>query len=77
MVTTRRHEPRRLNKTAIDALKPEAEPYSVHDSDIAGLSVRVAPSGAKTWRVEYRVAPGGRKAPVKRMSLGSYHRGHR
>ena len=74
MVTTRplKTKPRRrLNKTAIDALKPEAEPYRVPDSDIPGFDVRVAPSGYKSWRVEYRVAPGGRGAPVKRMTLGS------
>ena len=45
MVTTR--TTRRLTKTAIDALKPEAEPYVVYDSEVTGLSLRVAPSGSK------------------------------
>ena len=67
MVTTR--ATRRLTKTAIDSLKPKAEPYAVYDSEVTGLSIRIAPSGVKTWRVEYRVAPGGRGSG-RRMSLG-------
>jgi integrase len=62
---------KRLIKTVVDSLKPSTQPYVIYDSEIVGLSIRVAPSGTKTWRIEYRVAPGGRGSPVKRMSIGS------
>src|SRR4029077_4117924 len=69
MVTTR--TTKRLIKTVVDSLKPLTKPFVVYDSEIVGLSIRVAPSGTKTWRIEYRVAPGGRGSPGKRMSIGS------
>ena len=47
---------RRLTRTVLEALKPAAEPYVIRDSETPGLTLRVAPSGLKTWRIEYRVA---------------------
>lgn len=57
----------KLNKRAIDALKPEAKDYFVWDSQIAGFGVRVMPSGAKTYQAQYR--KGGR---TRRVSLGRH-----
>ncbi|WP_282181765.1 site-specific integrase [Aliiroseovarius marinus] len=57
----------KLNKRAIDALKPEAKDYFVWDALIAGFGVRVMPSGAKTYQAQYR--KGGR---TRRVSLGRH-----
>lgn len=57
----------KLNKRAIDALKPEAKDYFIWDSQIAGFGVRVMPSGAKTYQAQYR--KGGR---TRRVSLGRH-----
>ncbi len=43
----------RLTRRAIEDLQPEARRYRVLDSEIAGLSIMVAPSGRKTWSVRY------------------------
>ncbi|MBV9569766.1 MAG: site-specific integrase [Alphaproteobacteria bacterium] len=41
-----------------------------YDSDLKGFGIRVMPSGVRSYIISYRVAPGGRKAPTRRMSLG-------
>ena len=43
----------RLTRRAIEELQPQARRYRVLDSDIAGLSIMVMPSGRKTWSVRY------------------------
>jgi integrase len=58
-----------LTVQAIKAFKPDVEPYRVTDTRAAGLALRVAPSGLKTWDLAYRVK-GSTK--VKRPSLGRY-----
>ncbi len=52
-------------------MQPEDRAYRVYDSEKKGFGVRVAPSGVKTWFVEYRPYPGGRGTNKRRMSLGS------
>jgi integrase len=62
---TRRME--MLTAQKVESLKPEALPYRVPDARARGLAVRVAPTGAKTWDLSYRVKGAGK---VKRRSLG-------
>jgi integrase len=62
-------ERRLLTKVTIEALKPDDEPYRVPDTRAAGLALRVAVSGLKTWDLVYRVK-GSTK--VKRTSLGRF-----
>jgi integrase len=62
---------RKLTKSLVDDLTPVDKPFRVYDTDIKGFSVRVAPSGVKTWQIEYRPYPGGRGVAKKRMSLGA------
>ena len=59
-----------LTAIAIERFKPEAKPYRVRDTRAAGLALRVAPDGGKTWDVAYRIAGAGK---VKRQSLGRYN----
>jgi integrase len=62
--------PQKLTKATVTALKPKERPYIVYDEDIVGLGVRVAASGAKSWTLEYRTAASGRRAPVRRVTIG-------
>lgn len=43
----------RLTRRAIEELEPQARRYRVLDSESAGLSIMVMPSGRKTWSVRY------------------------
>lgn len=56
------------NKT-LEALKPEAKRYEVHDMHCPGLSVRVSPQGQKVFSVKFRNG-----LAQKRMKLGVYPR---
>jgi integrase len=59
----------KLNKRAIDALKPAAEKQIVlWDSEIRGFGVRVLPSGLKTFIIQYRNAEGIKR----RVNLGRF-----
>ena len=56
-----------LTPKAIEAFKPEAEPYLVRD--ISGFAIRVAPSGEKTGVAAYRISGSGKQ---RHPSLGRY-----
>ena len=60
----------RITKRTVDALKATGAEYVAWDGDIAGFGVRVRPSGAKTYIVQYR-AGAGRKAPTRKLTLGA------
>lgn len=59
--------PTNLNARSVARLKPGAEPHYVTDALIAGLAVRVALDGSKTWSLRYRI---GRR--MRRLTLGDY-----
>ncbi|RDJ18366.1 integrase [Rhizobium phaseoli] len=61
----------KLTKRYVDAVLPEAKAFIVYDTELTGFGLRVAPSGAKTWQVEYRPYPGGRGVAKRRMALGT------
>lgn len=52
----------------IDALPAPPKRVEYHDTDVEGLVLRVAPSGAKTWALRYRL-PGEKKH--HRLTLGA------
>jgi integrase len=58
---------RRLTDKFIKSLKPTDKGYTVADEDVRGLSLRVWPTGRKTWSLRYY--PDGEQ---RRMSLGEY-----
>lgn len=62
--------PVRLTKTTADGLSTRASTYIAYDADLPGFGVRVTPSGAKAWIVDYRAGGGGRTAPKRRLTLG-------
>ena len=61
-----------LNKRNVDALKPEDNPWIAWDDRLTGFGLRVHPTGAKSFIVNYRAGDGGRKAPNKRVVIGRY-----
>jgi integrase len=56
-----------LTQRTIEALRPSETPYRVSDQRCAGLAIRIAPSGLKTWDLAYRIRGSGK---VRRVSLG-------
>lgn len=56
-----------LTDKTIEALKPEPKRYEVHDLRCPGLSLRVMPSGRKTFNIKFRYG-----VTQKRMKLGVY-----
>lgn len=54
-----------LSVKAIEAAKPKAKPYKLADGQ--GLYLEIMPSGAKYWRLKYRVA-----GKEKRIAFGVY-----
>lgn len=54
-----------LTATAIKNAKPKAKPYKLADG--GGMYLEVSPSGAKYWRLKYRI-----KGKESRISLGVY-----
>jgi len=60
-----KRETKALTNIRINALKPQSKDYEVFDRDVGGLSVRVFPSGKRSFAVNFRV--NGKR---KRMSIG-------
>ena len=58
-----------LTHRSIGALKSAAEAYRVPDLRCAGLAIRVAPSGLKTWDCAFRIRG---TATIKRKGLGTF-----
>jgi integrase len=62
----------KLTKRTLDALESREKPFIVFDGGVPGFGVRVMPSGAKSFCVEYRPHGGGRTIAKKRLTLGRY-----
>ena len=61
-----------LTKRAVEGLKPADKSWIAWDDRLTGFGVRVHPTGAKSFIVNYRSGDGGRKAPNKRVVIGRY-----
>jgi len=57
-----------LTKRTLDALKPAAQDYQIWDTKVRGLGVRVYPSGARGFVLQYRNAAGR----TRKLALGRY-----
>jgi integrase len=60
----------KLSKRTVDSLVPGAKAYIAFDAALKGFGVRVLPTGAKSWIVEYRPGGGGRAVGKRRLKLG-------
>ena len=61
----------KLTKRFVDAVKSSGRRVIYYDSELKGFGVKVTPTGAKSWCVEYRPHGGGRGTAKRRMVLGS------
>lgn len=60
----------RLTKREVDKTEPRAARYTIFDDEVNGFGLRVFPSGAKSWIIEYRPDGGGRRTAKRRLTLG-------
>ena len=44
----------KLTKTAVERAKPKKRPYRIYDTQITGFSLRVQPTGKKSWVLQVR-----------------------
>ena len=76
----------KLTPRVVEAAKPEAGPYEIHDADLKGLLVRVQPSGVKSYIVTWgrgkrrtlgrhpvMTVTGARKAALAALSESAEH----
>lgn len=61
----------KLTKRVVDALQPKTRRVIYYDTELKGFGVKVSPTGAKSWCVEYRPCSGGRGVGKRRMVIGS------
>ena len=59
-----------LTKRTVEALQPADKPWIAWDDRLIGFGVRVQPSGAKSFILNYRIGSGGRKARNRRIAIG-------
>lgn len=61
----------KLTRKAVAGVVPAAKVTTYFDADVKGFGLRVMPTGAMSWVVEYRPGAGGRAVAKKRLKLGS------
>ncbi|MYH21916.1 MAG: integrase family protein [Acidobacteria bacterium] len=59
-----------LTKRTVEGLQPADKPWIAWDDRLIGFGVRVQPSGAKSFILNYRIGSGGRKARNRRIAIG-------
>jgi integrase len=60
----------KLTRKNVQAITPSDKPVIYFDTDIKGFGLRVSPTGARSWILEYRPGAGGRAVAKKRIKLG-------
>jgi integrase len=61
---------KRISKRVVDSAHPSKAEYTIWDDALTGFGLRVRPSGAKSYVIVYRAGT-GRKAPVRKVTLGA------
>lgn len=61
----------KINRRTVNALKPGAKAITYYDETLTGFGLRVQPTGAASWFVEYRPGAGGRGVQKRRMVIGT------
>lgn len=59
-----------ITKQTVDGLRSEGREEYLWDAKLSGFGVKVTPSGAKSYLVQYRM--GGRETPTRRYTLGKH-----
>jgi integrase len=63
----------KLTDRSVATIKATDHRLELPDDKVAGLALRVTPSGVKTWALRFRVG-GGRAGRLRRLTLGAYPR---
>jgi integrase len=61
----------RIGRRSLANLPTVSRPTVFYDDSLKGFGLRVTPSGARSWIVEYRPGHGGRTVAKRRMTIGS------
>jgi integrase len=61
----------KLGRRTLASLPPVVKPTVFYDSELTGFGLKVFPSGARSWLVEYRPGNGGRSVSKRRMVFGT------
>lgn len=61
----------KLTRKAIASLEPGEKPAIYFDETVKGFGLKIMPTGARSWVLEYRPGAGGRGVAKKRMKIGS------
>ena len=61
---------KRISKRLVDSAHASNAEYTIWDDALTGFGLRVRPSGAKSYVIVYRAGT-GRKAPVRKVTLGA------
>jgi len=62
----------RITKRTVDSAQPRGKPFIIFDAAVKGFGVRVMPTGARSFVLEYRPGAGGRSVAKRRLTLGRY-----
>ncbi|MEW9614916.1 tyrosine-type recombinase/integrase [Shinella sp. S4-D37] len=61
----------KLTRKAVAAIEAAAKATTYYDTDVKGFGLKVMPSGARSWILEYRPGVGGRSVSKKRIKIGT------
>jgi integrase len=62
----------KLTKTTAELAAARGGRYIIWDSELTGFGLRVSANGARSWVIKYRADGGGRRAPIRWLTLGGY-----
>jgi integrase len=60
----------KLTRRAVTGLRPADKPTIYFDDEVRGFGLRIMPSGARSWVLEYRPGAGGRGVAKRRVRIG-------
>lgn len=60
----------KINRGTIDAIMTPEKPTLYYDESLTGFGMKITPTGARSWFIEYRPGAGGRSVAKKRMRFG-------
>jgi integrase len=61
----------KINRRTVTALKPDSKAISYYDENLTGFGLRIRPTGAASWFIEYRPGTGGRGVSKRRLVIGT------
>ena len=63
----------KISRRSTIAIPPVEKPTVFYDTELTGFGLKVQPSGASSWIIEYRPGAGGRSVTARRLVLGKFN----